>query len=120
MTKFMAMLLTAFLARTQPVSNKAKPTCMNITRNPPIKSQARLSDCSFGDGMSPLPLRRRSAARYRRMTTAEPDQRRQPGENGDDHQRHGQAARYAATATAVRLAGLGITRHHPGRIAQIF
>ena len=44
--KFIAIVLTAFLARVKPVSSIAKPSCMNITRKPPTSTQARLSDCS--------------------------------------------------------------------------
>ena len=42
--RFIAIVLTAFLDRVKPVSSIAKPTCMNITRNPPTSTQARLSD----------------------------------------------------------------------------
>src|SRR5215469_10660560 len=46
MIRFIAIVLTAFLERVNPVSNIANPTCMNITRNPATSTQARLSDCS--------------------------------------------------------------------------
>src|SRR5216683_5138254 len=44
MRKFIAIVLTAFLARVKPVSSIAKPSCMNITRKPVISTQARLSE----------------------------------------------------------------------------
>src|SRR5215471_1668353 len=34
MTRFIAMVLTAFFARVKPVSTRAKPICMNITSAP--------------------------------------------------------------------------------------
>ena len=46
MTMFIAMVFTAFLARVNPVSTMAKPTCMNITRNPAISTQTRFSAIS--------------------------------------------------------------------------
>src|SRR3989454_9573300 len=87
MTRFMPMVLTAFLARVNPVSTIAKPTCMNITRNPAMSTHARLSDCS----MSSLPDRGGRAAR-RWMAAAGPDQRCQSGQEGRDQERHVQAA----------------------------
>src|SRR6266851_286228 len=44
MTMFIAIVLTAFFDRVNPVSSIAKPTCMNITRKPPTSTQARLSE----------------------------------------------------------------------------
>src|SRR2546422_3979473 len=87
MTRFMPMVLTAFLARVNPVSTIAKPTCMNITRNPAMSTHARLSDCS----MSSLPDRGGRAAR-RWMAAAGPDQRCQSGQDGRDQERHGKPA----------------------------
>ena len=43
---FIAIVLTAFLERVNPVSTIAKPTCMNITRKPAISTQTRLSAIS--------------------------------------------------------------------------
>src|SRR5208282_5014499 len=48
MIKFIAMVLTAFLERVNPVSSIANPSCMNITRNPATSSHARLSELSSG------------------------------------------------------------------------
>src|SRR6266478_3304796 len=40
----MAMVLTAFLLRVNPVSTMAKPTCMNITRKAPSRTQGKFID----------------------------------------------------------------------------
>ena len=48
MIRFIAIVLTAFLARVNPVSTIANPSCMNITRNPAISSHARFSEFSSG------------------------------------------------------------------------
>src|ERR1035441_76829 len=48
MIKFIAMVLTAFLERVNPVSTIANPSCMNITRNPATSSHARFSELSSG------------------------------------------------------------------------
>src|SRR5438445_12547022 len=82
MTRFIPMVLTAFLARVDPVSTIAKPTCMNITRNPAMSTHARLSDCS----MSSLPDRRGRAAR-RWMAAGGPDERCQCAQDGENLQR---------------------------------
>src|SRR2546430_17383021 len=87
MTRFMPMVLTAFLARVNPVSTIAKPTCMNITRNPAMSTHARLSDCS----MSSLPDRGGRAAR-RWVAASGPDQRWQNGQEWPDQEGPGQTA----------------------------
>src|ERR1700688_5021368 len=46
MIRFIAMVLTAFLARVNPVSTIANPSCMNITRKPATSNHARLSELS--------------------------------------------------------------------------
>src|SRR6266852_5863595 len=48
MIRFIAMVLTAFLERVNPVSTIANPSCMNITRKPATSSHARLSELSSG------------------------------------------------------------------------
>ena len=40
--KFMNMVWEAFLPRQKPVSTKANPACMNITRKPAISVQTKL------------------------------------------------------------------------------
>src|SRR5207302_9462385 len=40
--KFIVMVWAAFLARVNPVSTRAKPACMNITRNPATSVQTKL------------------------------------------------------------------------------
>src|SRR5712692_6612746 len=40
--KFMAMVWAAFLARQNPVSTRANPACMNMTRKPVISVQTML------------------------------------------------------------------------------
>src|SRR5574341_558003 len=40
--KFMDMVWAAFLARQNPVSTKAKPACMNMTRNPVMRVHTML------------------------------------------------------------------------------
>src|SRR5580692_1777802 len=44
MTKFIAIVCTAFFARVKPVSTMANPSCMNITRNAQTRTQAKLSE----------------------------------------------------------------------------
>src|SRR5437870_5392081 len=114
MTRFMPMVLTAFLARVNPVSTIAKPTCMNITRNPAMSTHARLSDCS----MSSLPDRRGRAAR-RWMAAGGPDERCQCAEDGDDQQGHGKAAGNAAPSSPLAGARKRIAGRHCRWIAQI-
>src|SRR5260370_35774192 len=46
MIRFIAIVLTAFLARVNAVYTIANPSCMNITREPAISHQARLSELS--------------------------------------------------------------------------
>src|SRR5271165_3021792 len=48
MIRFIAIVLTAFFDRVNPVSTIANPSCMNITRKPAISSHARLSELSSG------------------------------------------------------------------------
>ncbi len=64
---FIAIVLTAFLARVKPVSTIAKPTCMNITRNPASSTQSRFSATSGAmavgcSGMAASPGQRAGAA----------------------------------------------------------
>src|SRR2546422_7917372 len=40
--KFIVVVWAAFLARVNPVSTRAKPACMNITRNPATSVQTKL------------------------------------------------------------------------------
>src|SRR5580692_8282292 len=44
MTKFIAIVCTAFFERVKPVSTIAKPSCMNMTRNALTSSHAKLSE----------------------------------------------------------------------------
>src|SRR5437763_13037778 len=114
MTRFIPMVLTAFLARVNPVSTIAKPTCMNITRNPAMSTHARLSDCS----MSSLPDRRGWAAR-RRMAPGGPDERCQCAQDGEHHQRRGKAAGNAAPSSPLAGVRERIARRHRRWIAQV-
>src|ERR1700724_4680747 len=54
MIRFIAIVLTAFLARVNPVSTIANPSCMNITRKPAISSHARFSELSSGGDDAPV------------------------------------------------------------------
>ena len=56
MTKFIAMVFTAFFERVNPVSSIANPTCMNITRKPAISTHARFRDWSKGTGLAGIIL----------------------------------------------------------------
>src|SRR2546428_1570321 len=114
MTRFMPMVLTAFLARVNPVSTIAKPTCMDITRNPAMSTHARLSDCS----MSSLPDRGGRAAR-RWMAAAGPDQRCQSGQDGRDQERHGKPAGNAPPSSPSSGAREWIAGRHRRWIAQV-
>src|SRR2546426_309465 len=114
MTRFMPMVLTAFLARVNPVSTIAKPTCMNITRNPAMSTHARLSDCS----MSSLPDRGGRAAR-RWRAPAGPDQRCQSGQDGRDQERHGKPAGNAPPSSPSSGAREWIAGRHRRWIAQV-
>src|ERR1700684_92794 len=96
MMKFIAIVWTAFLARVNPVSTIAKPSCMNITRNEHRSSHARLRECSamgsahFG---SCFALDRR---RWRSMAAGAAGghrQVRQAPDDEDEHHRHEQPAR---------------------------
>src|ERR1700716_4350837 len=105
MTKFIAIVGTAFFALVNPVSTSAKPTCMNITRNAASTTQARFSACSICVGvMSPLPMARCGALRLG-ATAAQPDERGEPRENERDDHVHQPAPRPgpAATGGAHRL-----------------
>src|SRR6202171_4377267 len=116
MTRFIPMVLTAFLARVKPVSTSANPTCMNMTRNAPTSTQTMLSDCSSVGFMSPSS---RGGGRLGRGRAAagEGDERAQARQDGDDHQRHGEAPG-DPTAAAAGPAGR-IAERHGGRVAQV-
>src|SRR5213075_957470 len=45
--KFMVIVSPAFLERVKPVSTRAKPACMNITRNPATSVHTKLIDGEF-------------------------------------------------------------------------
>src|SRR5579872_1164347 len=60
MTRFIAIVCTAFLVRVKPVSTMAKPSCMNITRNEAMSTHARFSDVSL---MSAAHVRGRACRR---------------------------------------------------------
>src|SRR5258708_29460212 len=93
MSRFIAMVLSAFLARVNPVSTSANPSCMNMTRKAPRSTQARLSDCSVCDGgMSSPSTGGGWAANLGGVPTAEPHQRREPGQHRSHHQPDGEPA----------------------------
>src|SRR5215472_2559024 len=48
MIRFIAIVLTAFFERVNPVSSIANPSCMNITRNAATRSHARFNELSSG------------------------------------------------------------------------
>src|SRR5260370_32701971 len=115
MTRFMPMVLTAFLARVKPVSRSAKPACMNMTRKPPSSTQATLSDCTSGSVISPLPrdgdLNLRPG-----LAGAQPDQRREAGEDGQQEQRRAEPPREAAPPAGPGREGQGVARRHRGGV----
>ena len=45
--KFMDIVCMAFLARVKPVSTRAKPACMNMTRKPATSSHVKLMPSRF-------------------------------------------------------------------------
>src|SRR3984893_17602042 len=110
----MPIVLTAFLARVKSVSPSANPTFMNMTRKPAMSTHARLSDCSMSSppGRGGRPARRWTPA-------AEPDERRQARQDGDDPERPGEAAGDAAQSSPATGASEGIARRHRRRVAQI-
>src|SRR5882762_4892366 len=110
----MPIVLTAFLARVKPVSTIANPTCMNMTRKPAMSTQARLSDCSMSSppGRGGWPARRWTAA-------AEPDERRQGRQDGDDQERHGEPAGNAAQSSPSTGATERIAGRHRRWVAKI-
>src|SRR5689334_21274097 len=94
MTKLIAIVLTAFFARVNPVSTSANPACMNMTRKAATRTQATLSDASMGDVI--LSRRRADGGWVRGRgpgAVAEPDQRGQRRQHRRDHQRRPQPAR---------------------------
>ena len=42
--RFIIIMCPAFFARVSPVTRNAKPTCMNSTRNPVIRSQVKFTE----------------------------------------------------------------------------
>src|ERR671929_1346109 len=62
MTKFIAIVWAAFLARVKPVSTMAKPACMNITRNPATSVHTKLIATVLADDASAVALSRESGA----------------------------------------------------------
>src|SRR5882724_39357 len=110
----MPMVLTAFLARVNPVSTIANPTCMNMTRKPAMSTHARLSDCS----MSSPPSRGGRPAR-RWTPAAEPDEGSEARQDGNDQERHGEPAGNAAQFPPSTGASEGIAGRHRGWVAQI-
>src|SRR4051812_45373770 len=57
LTRIFATTVPAFLPREKPISRKAKPACMNMTRMPATSTQTELSPTSIGS----LPLFARSS-----------------------------------------------------------
>src|SRR5689334_18060241 len=51
---FIAMVWLAFLARVRPVSTKAKPTCMNMTRKPQRRVHTRLMEIRLWPTLSAI------------------------------------------------------------------
>src|SRR5258708_15930488 len=115
MTRFIPMVLTAFLARVKPVSTSANPTCMNMTRKAPTSTQTMLSDCSSVGFMS-SPSRGDGRLGRRRAAAGEGDERAPPREGGDAHQRHGEAPRQPGAPAA---ADGRIAERHGGGVAQV-
>src|SRR5690242_10934756 len=112
MTRFIPIVFTACFARVNPVSTKAKPTCMNMTRNPPSSTQTRLSDCSMSSSSR---CDGRLAGRWW-PAAGEDDQGAQSGEDGDHQERHGQAPGDPAPPPP---GGEWIAQGNRGRVAQI-
>ena len=48
LTRIFATTVPAFLPREKPISRKAKPACMNITRMPATSTQTELIPTSIG------------------------------------------------------------------------
>src|SRR3954454_9140615 len=57
LTRIFATTVPAFLPREKPISRKAKPACMNITRMPATSTQTELSPTSSGSLPSVANLR---------------------------------------------------------------
>src|SRR5579863_8848454 len=100
MTMFIAIVLTAFFARVKPVSTSAKPACMNITRNPPTRTQSRLR-ASVKGATSPL-SRGGRWNRYVRGQVAQPHERAEADQERDDGARKDQAAHRARPSLRPR------------------
>ncbi len=52
--KFIVIVWAAFFARVKPVSASAKPACMNMTRNPAISVQTKLSETRVWPTAAPI------------------------------------------------------------------
>ncbi len=52
--KFIVIVWAAFLARVKPVSARAKPACMNITRKPATSVQTKFSDTRVCPRAAPI------------------------------------------------------------------
>ncbi len=47
-TRIFATIVPTFLPREKPISRKAKPACMNITKQPATMTQSELIATEFG------------------------------------------------------------------------
>src|SRR3954471_9331276 len=106
MTKFIAMVWTAFLARAKPVSTRAKPACISTLRNAARRTQARLRACSVWV-MSSLAAAFGWRGHLGRPAAAQPDQggerrRHREGGEADEH-----APRRGCAAPAGSAGGPG-------------
>src|ERR1700686_688506 len=123
MIRFMAMVLTAFFARGNPVSTRANPTCMNMTRKAPRSTQARLMDCaSCGPCcvgiVSPSPGQGGRVVACGWMAASEPDQRGEAGQDGGDDERPAYAPCEPRERAAASARG-AVARRHGRRGFQV-
>src|SRR6201991_2236402 len=49
LTRFFAIMFPSFFPREKPISRKAKPACMNMTRQPAMNTQRELMATSAGN-----------------------------------------------------------------------
>src|SRR5579863_7432695 len=116
MTKFIAMVCTAFFERVKPVSTMANPSCMNITRNALTSTHAKLSEWM---SISALLARGGSRVLLCRVTH-DPVHDEQRRDHQDDARRKEHVARqaYSLNQRAVGAGG-AISRQDPTRVFEI-
>src|SRR5277367_1161788 len=108
MIRFIAMVLTALRERVKPVSSIAKPTCMNMTRNPQTSTQARLSDCIFIIESTNLPtIGHAGLCGRRRITVGQPYEKDEKSDQRDEEQNDAGSAPEFLRAQVLRMEPMG-------------